>query len=261
MNDPHRLLLEYLLAFQDPEKASSVFADDGVFELPYLVSVGVEPRAQGRDNIRGFISGVLDLYPDFSFDAKDVTVLIDTPTQAFAEYVAHPTAAATGRQVHHLLMGRIVAVLRGVVHASLTIVSPGVSPKQAGTEAPPAKGAATGLLACVDERESRPAVLLGVHSRSRREGGSDARSPAEARPGCRLTSPGRLDQPMSSATAGTVTSLRALALRGTSAIPPPAPSRASGPPRPMPRPGPPPTPHGRLWDRLSQTRPEPVAVT
>ena len=108
MNDPARVLLEYLSAFSDAEKASSLFADDGVFELPYLVSVGIEPRAQGPENIRRFISGVLELYPDFMFDAKDVSVLIDTPTQAFAEYVAHPTAAATGRRVHHLLMGRIV---------------------------------------------------------------------------------------------------------------------------------------------------------
>jgi ketosteroid isomerase-like protein len=108
MNDPQRLLLEYLLAFQDPEKASSLFAEDGVFELPYLVSVGLEPRQQGRENIRDFIAGVLRLYSDFMFDAKDVTVFIVTPTQAFAEYVAHPTAASTGRQVHHLLMGRIV---------------------------------------------------------------------------------------------------------------------------------------------------------
>ena len=108
MNDPQRLLLEYLLAFQDPDKASSLFAEDGVFELPYLVSVGMEPRRQGRENIRDFIAGVLKLYPDFKFDAKDVTVFIETPTQAFAEYVAHPTAASTGRQVHHLLMGRIV---------------------------------------------------------------------------------------------------------------------------------------------------------
>jgi uncharacterized protein len=107
MNDPKRVLLEYLLAFQDPEKASSMFAEDGVFEMPYLVSLGMEPRYEGRDNIRSLISGVLELYPDFKFDAKDVRVLIDTPTQAFAEYVAHPTAAATGRQVHHLLMGVI----------------------------------------------------------------------------------------------------------------------------------------------------------
>ena len=108
MNDPQRVLLDYLLAFHDPEKASSFFADDGALELPYLVSLGLTPRAEGREKVRDLISAVLELYPDFKFDAKDVTVLIDTPTQAFAEYVAHPTAAATGRQVHHLLMGRAV---------------------------------------------------------------------------------------------------------------------------------------------------------
>ena len=50
------------------------------------------------------------------------------------------------------------------------------------------------------------------------------------------------------------------ALRGRSAIPPPAPSPASGPPRPTPRPAQPPTLPGRPWDRLPQTRPEPVAA-
>src|SRR6478672_7798950 len=50
MNDPERLLREYLLAFQDPQKAA----------------------------------------------------------RAFAEYVAHPTAASTGRKVHHLIMGLVV---------------------------------------------------------------------------------------------------------------------------------------------------------
>jgi len=108
MNDPARVLLKYLAAFPDAERASLLFADDGVFELPYLVSVGIEPRARGPEEIRRFIAGVAELYPDFTFDANDVRVLIDTPTQAFAEYVSHPTAAATGRRVHHLLMGRIV---------------------------------------------------------------------------------------------------------------------------------------------------------
>jgi hypothetical protein len=41
-------------------------------------------------------------------------VLIDTPDQAFAEYVARPTAAATGRRIIHLFMGRIV-VQRGEI--------------------------------------------------------------------------------------------------------------------------------------------------
>jgi hypothetical protein len=62
MNDPKRVLLDYLLGFRDPEKASSLFADDGVFEMPYLVSLGMEARYEGRDDIRGLISGVLELY-------------------------------------------------------------------------------------------------------------------------------------------------------------------------------------------------------
>jgi hypothetical protein len=39
----------------------------------------------------------------------DTHVLIDTPEQVFAEYMAHATAAATGRTVHHLFAGRLVA--------------------------------------------------------------------------------------------------------------------------------------------------------
>jgi len=35
MNEPKRILMEYLLGFRDPEKAASLFADDGVFEMPY----------------------------------------------------------------------------------------------------------------------------------------------------------------------------------------------------------------------------------
>jgi uncharacterized protein len=108
MNDPQRLLMEYLRAFRDPEKASSLFADDGVFEMPYLVSLGMGPRYEGRDNIRGLLAAVLELYPDWRFDAEEVRVLIDTPTQAYAEYVGHATAAATGRRAHHLFMGLIV---------------------------------------------------------------------------------------------------------------------------------------------------------
>ena len=109
MNDPERLLMQYLLAFQDPEKAASVFAEDGVFEMPYFVSLGLDPRYEGRESIRGLISNVLELFPDFSIDADDVRVRIATPTQAFAEYVAHSTAAATGRRVHQLFFGLVEA--------------------------------------------------------------------------------------------------------------------------------------------------------
>jgi hypothetical protein len=44
MKDSKALLLEYLASIRDPERAASLFADDGVFELPFLRSLGVEPR-------------------------------------------------------------------------------------------------------------------------------------------------------------------------------------------------------------------------
>ena len=108
MKDAKGTLLDYLSSFRDPEKAASLFAEDGVLELPYLSSLRVEPRYVGRDRIAGSLTWVLSAYPDWEFRPEDVTVLIDTPDQAFAEYIAHATAAKTGRKVHHLFMGRAV---------------------------------------------------------------------------------------------------------------------------------------------------------
>ena len=43
IKDSKTLLLEYLASVRDPERAAALFADDGVFELPFLRSLGVEP--------------------------------------------------------------------------------------------------------------------------------------------------------------------------------------------------------------------------
>jgi hypothetical protein len=51
MKDSKALLLDYLASVRDPERAASLFADDGVFELPFLRSLGVEPRYRGRREI------------------------------------------------------------------------------------------------------------------------------------------------------------------------------------------------------------------
>ena len=48
MKDSKTLLLDYLASIRDAERAASLFADDGVFELPFLRSLGVEPRYTGR---------------------------------------------------------------------------------------------------------------------------------------------------------------------------------------------------------------------
>jgi hypothetical protein len=109
MKDSKALLLEYLASIRDPEHAASLFADDGMFELPFLRSLGVEPRYRGRREIIGLLTQLLKLYPNFAFVPDDIHILIETPKKTFAEYVAHARAAATGRTVHHLFTGYLVA--------------------------------------------------------------------------------------------------------------------------------------------------------
>ncbi|HYR17670.1 MAG TPA: nuclear transport factor 2 family protein [Mycobacterium sp.] len=109
MSDATTLLKEFLGNIRDPEKASALFAEDGAFEMPFFVSLGLPSRFEGPEGVKGLITTVLEYYPDFEFKDEDITVLIETPDEVFAEYVVHATAAATGRLAHHLFMGRLVA--------------------------------------------------------------------------------------------------------------------------------------------------------
>ena len=109
MKDSKTLLLNYLASVRDPERAASFFADDGVFELPFLRSLGVEPRYKGRREITTLVHKLLEIYPNFAFAPDDTRILIETPEKTFAEYVAHGRAAATGRTAHHLFIGYLVA--------------------------------------------------------------------------------------------------------------------------------------------------------
>jgi uncharacterized protein len=109
MSDAKTLLREFLGNIRDPEKASSLFAEDGAFEMPFFVSLGLPNRFEGPEGVKELLTTVLEYYPDFEFKDEDITVLIDTPDQVFAEYVTHSTAPATGRLAHQLFMGRLVA--------------------------------------------------------------------------------------------------------------------------------------------------------
>jgi hypothetical protein len=109
MKNSKALLLDYLASVREPERAASLFADDGVFELPFLRSLGVEPRYTGRREITALVHKLLELYPNFAFAPNDIRILIETPEKTFAEYVAHARAAATGRTAHHLFTGYLVA--------------------------------------------------------------------------------------------------------------------------------------------------------
>jgi uncharacterized protein len=109
MKGSKALLLEYLASIREPERAASLFADDGVFELPFLRSLGVGPRYSGRGEIAGLLHQLLKLYPNFAFAPDDIQILIETPDKTFAEYVAHARAVATGRTLHQLFTGYLVA--------------------------------------------------------------------------------------------------------------------------------------------------------
>src|SRR2546422_983316 len=103
------LLLKYLDSIGDPDRAAALFAEDGVLELPFLRSLGVQPRYTGRGEIAACLRQLRKLDPDVSFAPNDTTVLIETPDKTFAEYVTHMTAAATGRLLHQLFTGYLVA--------------------------------------------------------------------------------------------------------------------------------------------------------
>ena len=103
------LLLKYLDSIGDPDRAAALFAEDGVLELPFLRSLGVQPRYTGRSEIAACLRQLGKLYPDVAFAPNDTTVLIETPDKTLAEYVTHMTASATGRLLHQLFTGYLVA--------------------------------------------------------------------------------------------------------------------------------------------------------
>ncbi|MGW3634111.1 nuclear transport factor 2 family protein [Streptomyces sp. NPDC005122] len=90
----------------DPAAASSVFADDGALELPYLESLGIPSGGVGPEAIRDFMVNLLEAVPDFGFDTADV--LIDPGDQAFGEWSVQRTTA-TGRLFTQNHTGRPVA--------------------------------------------------------------------------------------------------------------------------------------------------------
>src|ERR1700731_4026062 len=114
MKDAKTLLLEFLAAVTGAQTAPALSAEDGAVELPFLHSVGVPWRHRGRQAISELQASLAGLYRDFAFKPEDTHVLIDTPAQVFAEYMAHPSGRATGRTVHHLFTGRLVAENGGI---------------------------------------------------------------------------------------------------------------------------------------------------
>ena len=67
------LLLKYLASIGNPDRAAALFAEDGVLELPFLRSLGVEPRYTGRREISALVHKLLEIYPNFAFAPDQIT--------------------------------------------------------------------------------------------------------------------------------------------------------------------------------------------
>jgi uncharacterized protein len=97
---------ELLLAYIDgtAQKSAGLFAEKGALELPYLTDLGVEPRYEGPENIKVFLTFLHEkMYPGFKF--VDVKIYIDTPDQAFGEYTIHQKSGISGKMVHQRFFG------------------------------------------------------------------------------------------------------------------------------------------------------------
>ncbi|HEX4742163.1 MAG TPA: nuclear transport factor 2 family protein [Caulobacteraceae bacterium] len=125
MKDAKTLLLDFLAAVTNGQDAAALFAEDGALELPFLHSLGIPWRHQGRQAIRELQASLAGIYLEFGFPPEDTHVLIDTPEQVFAEYMTHATAKATGRTFHHLFAARLVAEkgLIKLVRESLNVIA------------------------------------------------------------------------------------------------------------------------------------------
>ncbi|MGV6872308.1 nuclear transport factor 2 family protein [Pseudochelatococcus sp. B33] len=102
MENARELLQSYLDNIQDPAVAASLYADDGVLELPW-----VKAHAQGPAAIEKLIAGLLAKVPDFAF--KNLTVWIDTPDRVFAEYHVEALVPDTGKTYRQIYAGLLIA--------------------------------------------------------------------------------------------------------------------------------------------------------
>jgi hypothetical protein len=117
MTSAKTLMLDLLAVIPDGEKAATFFAEDGVFEIPFLHAIGIPTRYQGHAAIREFFNYLGGtLYPDFGFKPEDIKVLIDT--RAGLRRVHGPHEGGTYRACSPSLVRRATCRQQGQDHAS-----------------------------------------------------------------------------------------------------------------------------------------------
>jgi ketosteroid isomerase-like protein len=131
-----RQLLDALIenTAQQSTTTHTLFAEDGVYEVPYLESLGLPWRYRGRDEVARFLEANRALFPQLAF--HDVVIVNETPGCVVAEYQFTTRATRTGRVIHQLIVGRLeaaegqIALLResvNLVEAALALFPHGLA--------------------------------------------------------------------------------------------------------------------------------------
>jgi len=94
-------------SWRDAKVMVGMFTEDGALELPYLTDFGLPGRFAGAEGITGAARFLHDTFPGLHLE--NLKILIDTPDQVFAEYEFTNVSTVTGRKVHQLFFGRLVA--------------------------------------------------------------------------------------------------------------------------------------------------------
>lgn len=135
MRTARQLLDAYIEQAARPSAATqALFADDGVYEAPYLESLGLPWRYRGRDEVARFLDAHRELFPQLAF--HDVVIVAETAGCVVAEYQFTTRSSRTARMIHQLIVGRFeaangrIALLResvNLVEAALALFPYGLA--------------------------------------------------------------------------------------------------------------------------------------
>jgi ketosteroid isomerase-like protein len=103
-----QLLTAFLTSVSEgnPKTTASYFATNGYIEAPYVASLGIPAIMAGRETIEATMQGLLQNAPNFHF--TKIKIVMETPTEAVAEYESEATLA-NGRAYKQLYMCHVVS--------------------------------------------------------------------------------------------------------------------------------------------------------
>jgi ketosteroid isomerase-like protein len=97
MSTARQLLTEFLACLEDLEasidRCVDLFADDGVFEFPYMPTLGMPRRFEGKEQVRSVLELIASDFPRFKVSKVDIHELADG-SGLFVEYHVETTTGA-----------------------------------------------------------------------------------------------------------------------------------------------------------------------